>query len=373
MASENAKLSVPPGFYDYILYNECHSSNWINNKRPSTDNFDGSGKSIDMVNWNSGSYTLKGDSGGATKAGVTVKTWKTLLKLDSFSQFRGMSVDAISKSAWLAVIDYFWTTSHACDCVNHACACILCQTKWGGFTGLSRLLSELKKQSDIAGYPFMGDGYAGIADATHAFTDPMKAYIIIRKVVLSYLISISDPNSSNEQHRTNYQFRVGWFNRFALAFAMQGLYLNVGLAKGVRELDPPITEKTDDADEVIKASIKHYQNGGRGMKQILDWGLTPEQIEEMIASGEYDFIYEDSSSYSPQYSGSSYSGCNSISQLGNYSNAPDANVVHQQVQSKEDVLNTLMSGSYEPGSVKKCDELITTDKKKRKKKEKSES
>lgn len=372
MDSEKTKLSVPPGFYDYLLYNECHWSNWPNNRRPSAENFDGNGKSVGLVNWDSGSYTLEGDSGGATKGGVTEYTWKGLLDYPEFSKYKHMNVNTISKEAWLEVVNHFWRYSYACDCANHACACILCQTMWGGFSGLSRLLNELKKNSDIPDYPFMGSGYKGVADATHAFTDPMKAYIIIRKVVLNYLISISDPNSANEKHRNNNQFRVGWYNRYALAFAMQGLYIDVGLG-GVRKLNPAITENTGSADTVLDSVTNYYQNGGHGMKKIIDWGLTPEQIEEMIASGEYDFIYEDSGSYSSQYSGGSYSGCSSISQLGNYSNAPDANVVHQQVQSKEEVLNTLMSGSYEASSVKKCDELITTDKKKHKKSEKSES
>ncbi|MBO7210405.1 MAG: hypothetical protein J6V44_05310 [Methanobrevibacter sp.] len=381
MASKKTKLSIPPGFYDYILYCECAPSNWPNNKRPSADNFDGSGKSVGLVNWNSTSYTAKHDAGGATKAGVTVGTWNYLIsdnntnKYPKFSEFKHMSIDSLSKEAWLEVVNNFWTTSHADDCANHACACILCQTKWGGFDMLKTLLAELKKNSDIPDYPFAGTGYKGIADATHAYTDPMKAYVIIRKIVLGYLISISDPNSSNERHRNNYNNRLGWYNRFALAFSLQGLYIDVGIG-GVNRLSPAITRDTTSIDTIIGSVTKHYQNGGRGSQQVVDWGLSPEELEEKIASGEYDFIHEDSGgsgSYSSQYSGGSYSGCNSISQLGNYSNAPDANVVHQQVQSREEVLNTLMSGSYEASSVKKCDELITTDKKKRKKKEKSES
>jgi hypothetical protein len=379
MASKKTKLSIPPGFYDYILYCECASSNWQNNKRPSADNFDGSGKSVGLVNWNSTSYTAKYDAGGATKAGVTQYTWDNLRnspkQYPAFSKFKNMSIDALSKEAWLEVLNYFWSSSHAGDCANHACACILCQTKWGGFNMLETLLAELKKNSDIPDYPFEGGGYKGIADATNAYTDPMKAYVVIRKIVLGYLISISDPNSHNEKHQNNYHNRMGWYNRFALAFAMQGLYIDVGLY-GVGNLSPAITRDTTSIDTIIDSVTKHYQNGGRGLQQVLDWGISPEELEEKIASGEYDFIHEDSGgsgSYSSQYSGGSYSGCNSISQLGNYSDAPDAIVVHQQVQSREEVLNTLMSGSYEASSVKKCDELITTDKKKRKKKEKSES
>ena len=66
-------------------------------------------------------------------------------------------------------------------------------------------------------------------------------------------------------------------------------------------------------------------------------------------------------------SGGAYSGCGGVHQLGNYSNAPDAQITHQQTQSREEVLNTLVGGSYTPDQVKKCDELITSDKKKNKK------
>ena len=63
-------------------------------------------------------------------------------------------------------------------------------------------------------------------------------------------------------------------------------------------------------------------------------------------------------------SSGAYGGCGGVSQLGNYSNAPDMQIVHQQTQSKEEVLNTLVGGSYTPDQVKKCAELITADKKK---------
>lgn len=60
-----------------------------------------------------------------------------------------------------------------------------------------------------------------------------------------------------------------------------------------------------------------------------------------------------------------YGGCSGVSQLGNYSNSPDTQKSNQQTQShREDVLNTLVGGSYSPKQVKKCEELITSDKKK---------
>ena len=74
-----------------------------------------------------------------------------------------------------------------------------------------------------------------------------------------------------------------------------------------------------------------------------------------------------SGSYSSGTSSGAYGGCGGVYQLGNYTNAPDAQIEYKQIQNKEDVLNTLMSGSYTPNEVKKCAELITADKKKNEK------
>lgn len=70
------------------------------------------------------------------------------------------------------------------------------------------------------------------------------------------------------------------------------------------------------------------------------------------------------SSSSSTTSSGSYGGCGGVSQLGNFSNAPDAQTVSKHNQNREDVLNTLVGGSYTPKQVKKCSELITSDKKK---------
>ena len=71
-----------------------------------------------------------------------------------------------------------------------------------------------------------------------------------------------------------------------------------------------------------------------------------------------------SSVSSTTYSSGAYGGCGAVSQLGNYSNAPDVQIIHQQTQSRDEVLNTLVGGSYTPNDVKKCSELTSADKKK---------
>ena len=105
------------------------------------------------------------------------------------------------------------------------------------------------------------------------------------------------------------------------------------------------------------------------MVKLLDWGVDPSTIPpadysslgmsaDSSGSGSYD-PYSSSS-----YSGGSYSSCGGVYQLGDYTNAPDMEIVPQQTQNREDVLNTLMGGSYTPDAVKKCEELITVEKKK---------
>lgn len=90
-------------------------------------------------------------------------------------------------------------------------------------------------------------------------------------------------------------------------------------------------------------------------------------------STSYDFSQSQFAGGQPSTSSSGvYGGCGNVSQLGNYTNSPDAQIIHQQNQSREDVLNTLVNGSYTPNDVKKCAELITSEKKKNKK-TKSES
>ena len=115
------------------------------------------------------------------------------------------------------------------------------------------------------------------------------------------------------------------------------------------------------------AIARHVQYGSKCLVNLFDWGVSHESVENLMAStSSYDnssFGSSNSTSSSGSSSGS-YGGCGGVYQLGNYSNAPDMQIVHQQTQSKEEVLNTLVGGSYTPDQIKKCAELITADKKK---------
>lgn len=59
----------------------------------------------------------------------------------------------------------------------------------------------------------------------------------------------------------------------------------------------------------------------------------------------------------------SYGGCGNVSNLGNYTDSIDANLT-QQYKNREELLNTLVKGTPNPNNIKKCSELISSDKKK---------
>lgn len=53
-----------------------------------------------------------------------------------------------------------------------------------------------------------------------------------------------------------------------------------------------------------------------------------------------------------------------IGQLGNYTNVTSKETIEQLYKKREDVLNTLIKGSYIPDAIIKCKELISPDKRK---------
>jgi hypothetical protein len=61
--------------------------------------------------------------------------------------------------------------------------------------------------------------------------------------------------------------------------------------------------------------------------------------------------------------GVSYSGCGNVNKLSGYSNETSVGTTQKQIN-REDILNTLINGSPTPNSIKRCLELITSDKKK---------
>lgn len=352
--SEVKKLDVPPALYDYLLFYECAIKDWTNYNLKLK--IKGDGSLMNAIKWNIDYSYDPYDAGGNTKFGVTEKTWQSFAK--KFPNKYSLDLNSMNRQSWLDFVHWWWNShSYAGECANYACAFMLFQMVWGGFSATKALLSTLKEKADKKDYPFINKGsvYKQIADATHAFTNPMEAFIIIRTAKFTHLYNISTPN------RTNSRYRHGWFNRNAMSFTLHGFYACTTMGDKIGWTYNTPVEQWDDI------VTRHIQNGGKGMIKIFDWGTDPESIEKLAGSGTYDFssfsnLYDSTSSSS--YSSGSYGGCGGAFQLGNYSNASDTQIIFRQTQNKEEVLQTLMSGSYTPDVVKKCDELIEVEKKK---------
>lgn len=353
------KLEIPPALYDYVLYYECAQKDWKNYNLKLK--IKGDGSMMDAINWNSTYSFHPNDSGGNTLFGVIETTWQSYAKSHGLSQ----NLNDMGKSGWLGVVKNIWDISCAPESANYACAFLLFQTVWGGFntTVQEKLLNTLKEKADKKDYPFIKSGgrYKKIADATNAYNDPMVPFGIIRNSLLTYYYNISQPGTKNSV------FRVGWFNRVALPFTPYGFF--VATTASGKSLGMTDRSTVADWDAAIATFI---QNGAKGLVKIFDWGASPESIQNMMASiGSCDFSSAGGDGSSGGSSGA-YGGCGGVTQLGNYTNAPDAQITFQQTQNRDEVLNTLVGGSYTPNDIKKCDELITSEKKKSKK-TKSES
>ena len=349
--AEKTPLPVPPVLYDYLLYYECAPTDWLDFRKRSQ--IKGDGSLMNYIDWNCQPSFDPDDKGGPTKCGVTEATWRS---------FSTKPLAQMNQADWQGFVKSLWenpTNGAGAHAANFACGLLLFQAAWGGFSGGETCLRKLKETADIKDYPYVSKGYIykKIADATHAFTDPMVAFNILRNAVLTHYYNCSTPD------KTNRKYRMGWFNRVAIPFTPYGFYLSLG--PDGKYLGLKYESTIAEWDAKVMAYI---QNGAQRLIKIFDWGLDPESISELIANIPYD---SSTSGYGYSngggYSGGSYSGCGGVSQLGNYSNAPDANIVPQQTQDRNAVLNTLIGGSYLSNDVKKCDELITTDKKKTKK------
>ena len=352
-------LTAPPALYDFVLYWECANKDWINSSKKLS--IKGDGSLLDYINWNSTYSFHPNDSGGNTLFGVTESTWKSYVEKYPEKGY-SPNLNSMGKQGWLDQIEWFWNIRSASGkCANYACGFMMFQMVWIGFASNSQkiMLETLKKNADKKNYPFISNGttYEKIADATHAYTDPMIAYDYMRKANASYYYNISTPDKKNKS------FRNGWLSRSILSFLPNGLYVpttfsynNVGLRY----------EST--LDDWYSTAIKLSKENKQGYVKIMDWGTTPETLEKMSANS-FNYTPSDNTnsskfSNSSSYSSGAYGGCGGVYQLGNYSNAPNKNVTLQKDQSREDILNTLLNGSYTPNEVKKCSELITSDKKK---------
>lgn len=352
--------TVPLALFDYVLYYECAKKDWANYSAKS--NIKGDGSLMNAINWNSTYSYDPNDSGGKTLFGITEKTWQSYVKNHPSSGFSS-NLNSMGRKGFEAVVAYFWN-DYSCGgkSANYACAFALFQMAWGGFSSENqqKLINTLRTNADKKDYKFKSGtkGYSIIADATHAYSDPMLAYNYIRRAKSSYLFNISTPG------KKNHRYRMGWMRRNVLAFTPHGLFIDDGASYKKAGL----TESSTVANWESVA-MQWAQENKSGYKKIFDWGASPESIASMSVPA-YDPSFGGGGDAAAGMGGVSmgprvlYSGCAGVYNLGDYTNSPDMTIIPQQTQNREEVLNTLMSGSYTPDEVSKCAELITVDKKK---------
>lgn len=355
--AEVKKLEPIPALYDYVLFYECGNKDWKGNAFNSKISIKGDGGLMNLINWRS-SYSLHpNDKGGKTMYGITESTWKNFVKAYPNKGY-SRDINSIGQREWMDVVNYYWfDVSSAGKSANYACAFTLFNMAWHGFKPASKLLSTLKENADIKDYNFKKNGgvYAKIADATHAYTNPMVAYNYMRKAKISHDYNSSSPGNGNKD------FRMGWLTKDVLSFTQYGLFIptTVGYKAGNLKYESSI----NDWENV--ANIWSQENNKSGYVKILDWGTTPEQVENIMNNFSLDV---DANSYGSNYSSGvtsgAYGGCGGVSQLGSYTNSPSAQTIQQISQNRESVLNTLINGSQMKDNIARCAELITVDKKK---------
>lgn len=357
-------LEPTPALYDFVLYFECAQKDW--KKGAKKTSIKGDGSLVDLINWNSTYSYDPNDAGGKTLFGVTEASWQEFVKKYPNKGYT-KDLNTMGKQGWFDQINWYWSEkSNSGKCANYACAFLMFQMVWIGFNvdAQNNLLSTLKANADIKDYSFItsGNTYKKIADATHAYTDPMVAYDYMRKANAAYYYNISTPNSNKKK------YRIGWLNRSALSYTPYGLYIPIN---GGENAGLTYSSTLEDWEST---AIRLAQSNASGYVKIVDWGTDPETIEK-ITNTPYDYVsaVESYSPNSPNTSTSSfssmYSGCGGVYQLGSYTNCvEDPQITNVRIGPKNhnraDVLNTLVEGSYTPNDIKKCSEFTTSDKKK---------
>ena len=212
---------IPASVYDYLLFYECASKDWLPGKSSQKINIakNSPGTLVDNINWSVGGTTVLGDRGGNTKCGITHSTWRDFYtkSAQKYGLNCGLEVDNMNKIGWLSYIDSKWPKA-----ANIACELIYFQWCWGsGRCNSKNLLETLRERADKSGWSPKNGGSIGsqVLDATFGFNNPMDAYQIIRDYRIQFLWDISTSSSSNSK------FRTGWLRRTIGSFQDDGLYL----------------------------------------------------------------------------------------------------------------------------------------------------
>jgi len=284
--------------YDYLLFYECAVKDWLPGKHAQKLKIaqQAPGTLMNHINWNVKGTTVKGDSGGNTKCGITHKTWATWYKNNAakYGLSSGLNVNKMDKKGWLSYIDSNWI-----KCANEACSIVLFQAKWGGWSKANSCLSLLKQKADITNYNYKtyGSVYEQIADATHAFKNPMDAFQIIRNSHQQYLYDLSAPGMKNRK------FRIGWMRREVATFQDDGLYVETG------NLANYVNENTSLHD--WRATCKKQRGKIPGYVKLCSWDnmpTNPEAYADIDFSpynyGYGNYVEDNGGSYSPTFSSS---------------------------------------------------------------------
>lgn len=274
-------IAIPDRFYDYVLYYECGSkekstpSLWTNIRSTSA------GALLKGVNWSASGYDV-GDNAGITRFGVT---GAAITSYKSWSKNSNYKLN--SANAWVQMVNYFWKTACADQAANVACAVIMCQGKWGGWSNscISTTCDQLRKNADKEGASSVtGSGYSVIAKLTHYFSNPMDAFIILRNCRIAYLRSLKSKS----------QFFNGWMRREFFAMQGDGLYCEPGSSLFTKYGTTPISSM-----ETVAAQLKN--NSSSGYVKLMSWDGTPSSnisLDGIDDGGNDPSVWGDSSSNS---------------------------------------------------------------------------
>lgn len=247
-------ISIPDRFYDYVLYYECGNNEKSNKSLWDKIGSIGAGGLLQGVKWNATGNDVH-DGAGVTRFGVTP------VAIDAYKKWsKNKSYKLNSANAWVQMVNYFWKQSCADQAANVACAVIMCQGKWGGWSGLSNVCKQLKaKATDKeAASKINGTGYSDIAKLTHCFENPMDAFIILRNCRVAYLRSCKNAP----------RFANGWMRREFFAMQSDGLYCEPGSAKFTKYGSTPIANMEKVAEQ-LKA------DRSSGYVKLMSWDGTP--------------------------------------------------------------------------------------------------
>ena len=206
-------LQPPDRFLDYIVCHECGASEWKENKATQVAGMQ-PGEIRNYVKWDAAALSVATDAGGPTHVGVTQTAGK------SYGIW-----PITTQQDWINFVGKFWDAVSAGEAANYACACMMYQAQWGGCSR-SKIIDELRKVTDKQdeASKITGSSWKTIAQLTHCCTNPMNAYLAIRKGWDAHCRSCSSPS-------TGWAVNGNGWSRRILGLCDDGLYIEFGSSK----------------------------------------------------------------------------------------------------------------------------------------------